>query len=545
GSFVCDQFIRKDYSTFKSYEEVVKSLKKCSNQPLVGISAGMIWNFGNIMQKGDIIVANSGIKGILGIGLIESDYINPIKSKKLNLDEDEEFFHFRKVKWLIKDEIEFNSQIFDRKTITPIYSDKWQKIKEAYVKKDSEYEDIFRKIENYKSYTKIKTKNDEIDISEEYHSFNEYLNHENFIYTPEMIENFLLSLKVKPFVILTGNSGTGKTKIAQLFAEYLQNKNKGEFLIIPVGANWTENRHLMGFYNVITRDYQSTPALDLIIKARNDISNPYFLILDEMNLSHVERYFSDFLSAIESGKEISLYSTENAQKIKNKNIPEKIKIPHNLFVVGTVNVDETTYMFSPKVLDRANTIEFKTYPARDYIMSEIEHKVPEGNIDYLENPLSNLKIRNYKINKLKDQLTHVKINDNNNLWEVLALEIHSFQEALSEAGFDFGFRVIDEVMRFMYATWLYEDSPDEWKNWTRYFDAQIMQKMLPKIHGSQQELSQVLENLFELCYSGESINKIWYSANLEEYEIKYPSSAKKLQKMGKKLQEKRFVSFTD
>ena len=93
--------------------------------------------------------------------------------------------------------------------------------------------------------------------------------------------------------------------------------------------------------------------------------------------------------------------------------------------------------------------------------------------------------------------------------------------------------------------WLYEDSPDEWNNWQRYFDAQIMQKMLPKIHGSQQELSQVLENLFELCYDGESVDKIWYSTNLEEYEIKYPSSAKKLQKMGKKLHEKRFVSFTD
>ncbi|MDP1553286.1 MAG: AAA family ATPase, partial [Methanobacteriaceae archaeon] len=365
------------------------------------------------------------------------------------------------------------------------------------------------------------------------------------LYTPEMLENYLLSLKVKPFVILTGNSGTGKTKIAQLFAEYLEHKNAGESVIIPVGANWTENRHLMGFFNVITSDYQSTPALDLIIKASNDNSKPYFLILDEMNLSHVERYFSDFLSAMESGKKISLYSEDNARTIKNKLIPEKLKIPDNLFVIGTVNVDETTYMFSPKVLDRANTIEFKTYPAKDFIMCEIEHESPEGNIDYLENPISNLKMKKCKLNDLKDKLAHVKVNDNDNLWEELASEIHSFQEVLSEAGFDFGFRVIDEIMRFMYAAWLYEDSQDEWKSWTRYFDAQIMQKILPKVHGSQQELSQVLENLFELCYSGESIDKIWYSANLEEYEIKYPSSAKKLQKMGKKLQEKRFVSFTD
>lgn len=375
-----------------------------------------------------------------------------------------------------------------------------------------------------------------------YNSFNEYLNEKNYVYTTEMIENFLLSLKVKPFVILTGNSGTGKTKIAQLFAEYQQSKNIGGFLIVPVGANWTENRHLLGFYNVITQEYQSTPALNLILRAQEDENNPYFLILDEMNLSHVERYFADFLSAMESGKRIPLHSNNNEEHPVN--VPEKLNIPKNLFVIGTVNIDETTYMFSPKVLDRANTIEFNTYPAGKYILGEYEDNSFDGDIEYLESTLNDKEIRNAKINVLKSYLDNVNI-PKGNLWDKLAEEINEFQKTLSEAGFDFGFRVVDEILRFMYVAWVYENSQiDNWENWKRYFDAQINQKMLPKIHGSQQQLDTVLENLFKLCYKEETDN-IWYLQELNDEYLSYPSSAKKLQRMGKVLQEKRFVSFTN
>ena len=158
--------------------------------------------------------------------------------------------------------------------------------------------------------------------------------------------------------------------------------NKSNYQIIPVGANWTENRNIVGYYNVITDKYQSTPAYDLIKIADTDLDNPYFLILDEMNLSHVERYFADFLSAIESGESIPLYGNE-----------EDLEIPDNLFIIGTVNVDETTYMFSPKVLDRANTIEFDTYSAKNYMLGEFNSKAPSGDIEYLENPLSGYEIR--------------------------------------------------------------------------------------------------------------------------------------------------------
>lgn len=415
-------------------------------------------------------------------------------------------------------------------TICTIYYDKSNLPSEEVLKNDLK--------ELMEIYDKLKHEN---TISA---SFNQYLKEKKFLYTPEMVENFLLSLSVKPFVILTGSSGTGKTKIAQLFAEYLKGKNMADYVIIPVGANWTENRHLMGFYNVITRDYESTPALDLITDAHNNPEKAYFLILDEMNLSHVERYFSDFLSAMESGKEIELYSKHKAEAIKNKIIPQKLKIPDNLLVVGTVNVDETTYMFSPKVLDRANTIEFSTYPAHDYIMCTIDHHDLEGNMDLLENPLSHLNNRDINIAQLKDLLIHVQIKNGDNLWTTLAQEIHTFQDTLKLAGFDFGFRVINEILRFMYMAWLYEDSPPVWDNWERYFDAQIMQKMVPKIHGSQRELEVLLKKLFKLTYNSPYTDKPWVSLPLDEDKCKYPSSALKIQSLGRSLQEKRYASFT-
>jgi 5-methylcytosine-specific restriction endonuclease McrBC GTP-binding regulatory subunit McrB len=246
---------------------------------------------------------------------------------------------------------------------------------------------------------------------------------------------------------------------------------------------------------------------------------------------------------MESGKTIPLHSNNNPENPLN--IPKELEIPNNILVVGTVNVDETTYMFSPKVLDRANTIEFATYPAKNYILGEFESNNFNGDIKYLEDPLSDLNIRETKVKELEDLLKNVHIPENSDLWSFLADEINNFQSTLGKAGFDFGFRVIDEILRFMYVAWLYEKSPNDWINWRRYFDAQIMQKMLPKIHGSQRELDITLEKLFKLCYTDELENSIWYLQELNEEFLLYPSSAKKLQWMGKTLQEKRFVSFTN
>ncbi len=312
---------------------------------------------------------------------------------------------------------------------------------------------------------------------------------------------------------------------SELFKEFSSEfKENGTIIdsnykIIPVGANWTENRHIVGYYNVITNEYQSTPAYDLI-KAANKSTEPYFLILDEMNLSHVERYFADFLSAIESGEKIPLYGEE------------ELTLPENLFIIGTVNVDETTYMFSPKVLDRANVIEFETYSARDYMNNEINLTAPSGNISYLENPLAGDEIRSYGIDELRNLFDEVEY-EGELFWNLLTNEIYEFQKILKESGFDFGFRVINEIVRFMAVAWEYEDKPDEFTNWKRYFDACIKQKLLPKLHGSEKIIGETLDKLYSKCV-GKHLT--YETAN-------YPESARKLKEMRDILTKQRYVSF--
>ncbi len=303
--------------------------------------------------------------------------------------------------------------------------------------------------------------------------------------------------------------------------EYFDLENINEnYKIIPVGANWTENRHIVGYYNVITNEYQDTPAYKLIEQA-NGSQEPHFLILDEMNLSHVERYFADFLSAIESGEKIPLYGEE------------ELILPPNLFIIGTVNVDETTYMFSPKVLDRANVIEFKTYSASDYMNSNINLSSPKGNISYLENPLAGNEVRDYGIDELRDLFKDIGA-DGKPFWDILSEEIYSFQTILSKSGFDFGFRVINEIVRFMVVAWEYEGEPQNFNNWPRYFDACIKQKMLPKLHGSEKIIGETLGELSDLCSD---------SVIGTEDMVKYPESYKKLEEMKKILRKQRYVSF--
>lgn len=339
-------------------------------------------------------------------------------------------------------------------------------------------------------------------------------------------QRYINSLIAKPFVILTGNSGTGKTRIAKQFSLYLERiiDEKRNWLIVPVGADWTDNAKMLGFYNPLEEKYVSTPTLDFILQAIKNPKVPYFLILDEMNLSHVERYFADFLSAMESDEEIPLYklSKENRKDgERTEEIPEKIRLPKNLFVTGTVNIDETTYMFSPKVLDRSNVVEFK--PEKDDVLS-----LMTGASDVNTIAAAGFGVAE-GFTDLASMIRNGVCNVDQGVLEQVREFLDSIYENLQESGFEFAYRTVKEIRQYFAAA--YELKKDDF-NLTRTMDEQIVQKILPKIYGDRKQIRELLNTLEEKCCEG-----------IGEASEEMTLSLKKIDQMKKRLDKYQYASF--
>ncbi len=335
-----------------------------------------------------------------------------------------------------------------------------------------------------------------------------------------LFPRYIRSLLSKPFVILSGNSGTGKTRIASRFAKYLEKKNDSgiiNHLLIPVGADWTDNTKILGYYNPLadngTGKYEKTDVFKFIELAGANPEIPFFLILDEMNLSHVERYFSDFLSKMEL-----LDYTKPAEKVYFDIAGYgKLELPKNLFITGTVNIDETTYMFSPKVLDRANVIEFK--PDMDDVLNNLfgtssddEEKISDPGVAEGFMQLAN-EVRSGTIPpEVQPILSDIKTI------------LLSFYKELEKCGFEFAYRTVKEIR--LYAIAAYKTAVGEKPTATEIADVQILQKILPKIHGNKKQIGNLLDELEKLC---------------TEQELK--ESGKKIQQMKDKLNRFQYASF--
>ncbi|WP_037036328.1 McrB family protein [Pseudovibrio sp. JE062] len=188
-------------------------------------------------------------------------------------------------------------------------------------------------------------------------------------------------LPTKHFVILSGLSGTGKTQLATLYARAIHGKNTRDavdpFLFVcPVRPEWTDPSGLTGYYDVISDRYVVPPFLEAVLIATAFRDSPVFVILDEMNLARVEYYFSDVLSAMETGEALPLHSNGvPLEGTTGSSIPASIPLPSNLFISGTINIDETTNPVSDKVLDRAILIEMNDIDVSGYL-KELEIQEP-------------------------------------------------------------------------------------------------------------------------------------------------------------------------
>lgn len=349
------------------------------------------------------------------------------------------------------------------------------------------------------------------------------------LYSPDLIKRFAFSLMSKRFLILSGLAGSGKTQLALAFANALI-EDETQLCVVPVGADWTNREPLLGFPNALQEGLYVKPesgVLDLLIEAnkQENKAKPYFLVLDEMNMSYVERYFADFLSSMESHKAMPLW------KGFSDEVPQTICLPDNLFIIGTINVDETTYMFSPKVLDRANVIEFKISPDEmDLFLREMK-------------PIDRECI-NYKAADMA--ASFVSIAESKDLADDKEIRgtLTSFFKDLKAVNSEFGYRSATEIYRFVSHAQTNDDTEKK-MTLAEIIDCAVVQKLLPKLHGSRKKLDKTLNTLWKECFDGEA-QKETTSISADKVEkAKYKLTADKIQRMYESAMANGFTSFSE
>jgi hypothetical protein len=276
-------------------------------------------------------------------------------------------------------------------------------------------------------------------------------------------------LDTKRFVLLSGLSGTGKTQLAIAYSgaycAILGLDVRKHRAVIAVSPDWRDPSGLLGYLNPLRQDeptFQPEPALQLVLRASEDSGHPYFLVLDEMNLARVERYFAPFLSAMETREDLYLHSHDRAVN----GVPPRVRWPRNLFIAGTVNMDETTHPFSDKVLDRAFTLEFWNVDLEGFYK-----RLPEAR----------------KSDVARSTLDILK----------------EFHGALLPVRRHFGYRTADEVLSFVAQNVSMAGS----ETFANAVDRAIFAKVLPRLRGEDTPL---LRNAFDavdgLCATHELMN---------------------------------------
>lgn len=372
------------------------------------------------------------------------------------------------------------------------------------------------------------------EVLEHVHAF---ITAQGFFYPKQAIANLYLSLKTKPFVILAGVSGTGKTQLVRQFAAALGHGDRCHLL--PVQPEWQDHSDLLG-YTDLQGNFVIRPFLDILLKAKAEPDKPRFIILDEMNLARVEYYLSDILSILETrrwtGSQIitdPIFHSHSFPKLNpsNEHLPGLV-LPDNLYLIGTVNVDETTHRFSRKVLDRVNVIE----------MNEVYLDLP-----LVAEPIEPLQaVDNELLRTPFLQLTDIPTEGYGTLEKPLRwlIDIH---EILQTADQPLGYRLRDEVLFYMYHRLAIRELISE----AEAFDRQICQKILPRLQGHSHRTVQAVYELIRLLVGKEELpaNLLSYR-DLEQQLIPFTQarntfrySIQKLMVMYRRFEEDGYISY--
>ena len=370
-------------------------------------------------------------------------------------------------------------------------------------------------------------------------------------------EDLLTTMRTKPFLLLAGISGTGKSRIVKQMAfescpdipALRSDKTApGNYELIEVKPNWHDSSELLGYESEIGGPhYVVTPFVRFLVKAMRYPDVPFFVCMDEMNLAPVEQYFAEFLSVLESRKllsdgtitseplikadifskyadqlhrDLDITDTETYKAVYDRLKNDGLRLPSNLIVVGTVNMDETTHQFSRKVIDRAMTIEMNIEDAETPFKNFFEGG---DALHYYDNPQPK-ELFLPKVVQASEALSILRAEDASYLKENVPGLLHSLNSALNGTPFKIAYRVQNELILYFFS--LREENPDEAAEalLAQAMDAILMMKVLPRIEGDEDLLDKPLKALAQFTEN-------------------YPQASRKIAEMQERLPQAHFTCF--
>ena len=489
--------LERKWSLFREYESKEEFIQFLKNKKSVGSTYGyypdaftpsfVIWlnDDGTMYAIGHVIENRYNMQGGL---IIECDKIAIV-----NIDEFDEF-------WVYQASLNPTLMYIPEN----IYAKVEDKLSKAIsVEKNGEnVETDLQDSTDKKESTSVSTQNIkqeeqliEIDVSEktddliiksmDYHS-----QKRNLFYNMKDFVNIHTALKCSSLVILSGLSGTGKSAIVDIYARALginntANPDENRLLFIPVRPSWNDDSDLLGYVDLVHMVYRASDSgfVDFLVRAQKEENkNKLFIVcFDEMNLARVEHYFSQFLSLLErpaNQRELQLYDKQYSGRLYNSaEYPNRIKISDNVKFIGTVNIDESTYHFSDKVLDRANVIQLDVL---NY--ASMWKKTKYGslvNVNWTMDDYNAITVTNSDEDM---QLVHQLLWDIHNL-------LHS-----ANSKYGVGPRIVKSIEMYL---WNLPKSGIGNFSYSDGIDLQIAQRVLTKVRGPENQLGEILDEKSE------------------------------------------------